>query len=878
MSWRKREKRLDSELRFHFDQLVAGYILQGMTEAEAVRNARQEFGGMEQVKEDCRDARGTLWLDSTLQDIRFSLRSIRKNAALTITVVATLALGIGVNTAIFSVVNGVLLRGLPYAQPNRLVALFESMPQLPQASIAYLNYLDWRRLNSTCEDLGAFRWNDFNLTGSGDPERLHGRMVSASAFSILGVAPLIGRTFTPDEDRFGGKPVAVIGESLWRRRFGADKGILSRTLTLNGAAYTVIGVLPATFQFPFRLGSSTEDVAIPLGQAATDPTMQNRLFHPGIRVVGRLKTGTSVENARADFGRIAQALAREYPKENAGHGISLSPLKDALVGEVRGVLYLLMGAVTFVLLIACANVANLLLARATAREQEIAMRRVLGASRSRIIRQMLTESLLLALAGGLAGLLLASAATAFLVKSAARVLPRAEQIGLDRRVLLCTLATAALTGILFGLAPALQFSRSDVRKSGRSVVTGRHGFRDLLVVGQVALALPLLVGGALMIRTLWNLHGVDPGFDPKHMLVMHVSLSPSAGSSGSSIRRALDDLLRRLNNLPGVESAAEVDNLPMSGNDEAAPIWVAGRARPKSPYDMPIAMMYPVTSEYLRTMKIPLLRGRFINEHDNEKSHPVMVIDEVTARNLFPNEDPIGKSVVVGDPDGGLTSQIIGVVGHVKHSGLDDDVTARFHLQMYYPVMQLPDAFLTLMARGGETFILRTSSNPLNMRNIVHAEVRRADPNDVASSIQPMDEIVAGTLADRRFLLELLGTFAGIALLLASVGIYGVISYSVSQRTREIGVRMALGARPGDILRSVVGQGAVLSITGIALGIVASFFLTRFMSSLLFGVGRTDPVTFCGVAIGLSLVAICASFLPALRGSRADPLSALRCE
>jgi predicted permease len=872
---RKNEKRLASELQFHLDQLVADYVRLGMSEAEARRKARQEFGGLEQVKEECRDARETLWLDTTLQDIRFSLRTMRKNAALTITVIATLALGIGVNTAIFSVVNSVMLRPLPYQQPDRLVTLFETMPQVPQASAAYLNYLDWRRLNNTCEDLSALRWSDFNLTGSGDPERLHGRMVSASAFSILGVAPLIGRIFAPDEDRAGGKPVVLISESLWRGRFNADKGILGRTLTLNGSAYTVIGVLPGTFQFPFRFRPSAEDIAVPLGQTATDPTMHDRLFHPGIRVVGRLKPGIRIEMARADFARIAQGLAQEYPRENGGHGISVTPLKEVLVGQVRGGLYLLMGAVIFVLLIACANVANLLLARATAREPEIAMRSALGASRSRIVRQMLTESLLMALAGGVAGLLLASASTDLLMKAAARILPRAEQIGVDGRVLLFTIAVSALTGVVFGLGPALQFSRSEFRGSGRSVVSGRHGLRDLLVVGQVALALPLLVGGTLMIRTLLNLNGVNPGFDPQKLLVTDVSFSPSAGSSGSSIRQSIGDLLRRLNDLPGVESAALVDSLPMSGNDEAAPIWVVGRPRPKSQFDMPIVLLYPTTPQYLRAMKIPLLRGRFINEHDDEKSKLVMVIDETTARTLFPNEDPIGKRVVVG---GALPSEIVGIAGHVKHSGLDDDLGDRFHLQAYYPVMQLPDEFLKLVAGNSEAIVLRTRSNPVSLGDAVRAEIRKLDPDDVVSRIRPMDEVVSGTLASRRFLLGLLGTFAGIALLLASVGIYGVISYSVSQRTREIGIRMALGAKPRDILRSVVAQGAVLSIGGIALGIGASFFLTRFMSSLLFGVGRTDPLTFCGVAVALGAVAVCASLLPALRGSRADPLAALRCE
>jgi predicted permease len=867
------ERKLDAELRFHFDQLVADYIRQGMTQGEALRRARKEFGGMEQVKEECRDARRTLWLDSIWQDLRFALRTMRKNAALTTTVIATLALGIGVNTALFSVVNAVLLRPLAYAQPDRLITLFETTAQLPKASAAYPNYLDWRRLNSTCEDLAALRWIDFSLTGSGDPERLHGRMVSASAFSILGIAPLIGRTFTADEDRVGAKPVALIGESLWRRRFGGDTGILGRTLTLNGSAYTVIGVLPGAFQFPFLFGPVIEDVAVPAGQA-TDPTMQDRLFHPGIRVVGRLKPGIGVDAARADFARIAHALAQEYPKADEGHGVSVTLLKDELVEHVRGGLYLLMGAVIFVLLIACANVANLLLARATARDQEIAMRTALGASRFRIVRQMLTESLLLALAGGALGVLLALAGTMLLAKSAARVLPRAEHIGMDARVLLFALGTAVLTGLLFGLAPALQFSRSQIRKAERSVVIGRHSFRDLLVVGQVALALPLLVGGALLIRTLLNLHGVAPGFDPHNMLVMDVSLSPAAASTGPSIRRAYGELIRSLEELPGVDSVAVVGNLPMSGDDMAAPTFVDGRPVPKN-QDLPVALLYPATPGYLQAMKIPLLRGRFINEHDTEKSAFVMVIDETTARTLFPNENPIGKRIVVGTS---LPSQIVGVVGHVKHGGLDDDVTARFHMQLYYPVLQLPDAFLKFVASGTEMFLLRTRSNPLGLVDAARSAVRSVDADDVVSNIRPMDEVVAGTLASRRFLLALLGTFAAIALLLASVGIYGVISYSVSQRTREIGIRMALGARPGDILRSVVGHAAILSTAGVVLGVGASLFLTRFMTSVLFGVGTTDPLIFCGVAFALSLVAVCASFAPARRGAKADPLAALRCD
>lgn len=865
---------LDRELRFHIDQLTAKYMQQGMSEFEARRRARQEFGGLEQVKEECRDARPTLWLDSTLQDIRFALRTMRRNPALTVAVIGTLALGIGANTAIFTVVNGVLLRPLPYAQPDRLVTLFETMPQLPRASAAYLNFLDWRKFNHSFEGLAALRWSDFNLTGSGDPVHLRGRMISADTLSVLGVSPLIGRTFTPEEDRPGGRPVALISGLLWRKRFGADPRILGRALTLNGTAYTVVGVLPAGFQFPFRFGPAAEDIAVPLGQSSQDPMMRDRLFHPGLRVIGRLKPGVSIQAARAELAHIAQSLSQEYPKENGGHGVSVNLLQDVLVGDARGVLYLLAAAVAFVLLIACANVANLLLARSTAREPEIAMRGALGASRGRIVRQMLTESLLAALAGAAAGLLLASASTAALVKWAARVLPGTERIGMDSRVLLFTLLTAVLTGLLFGLAPALQVSRSGVHDSARSIVSGRHGFRDLLVVAQLALALPLLIGGALLIRTLWNLSQVNPGFDPHQVMQGQIALSPAASSSGASIRRALSNLIRRVNAIPGVESTAVVDNLPMSGDDESVPVWVVGHPRPKSVMDLPIAILYPTTPQYLSVMKIPLLRGRFFNEHDDEKSGPVVVLDEVAARSLFPNEDPIGKRVVLGET---LSSVIVGVVGHVKHSGLDDDIADQFHLQVYDPLLQLPDPFLKLTSVSPETFVLRSRPNP-GLLDAVRVTVRSLDPDDTVSNLQPMDDLVSGTLASRRFLLGLLGTFAAIALLLASIGIYGVISYSVSRRTREIGIRMALGAGRASILRSIAGQGAALALVGIAVGTAASIFLTRFLSSVLFGVGATDPLTFAGVAIALALVALGASFFPALRGARSDPLASLRCE
>ncbi len=870
------EEHLDRELQFHFDQLVAKYRQQGLAESEAIRKARQEFGGLQQVKEECRDARPTQWLESTLQDVRYALRTLRKNAALAGAVIGTLALGIGANTAIFSVLNGVLLRPLPYEEPDRLITINEGTDEKNIMSAAYLNYLDWRKLTRTCEDLGAMRYSPFILTGSGDNQRLWGRLASASLFSLLRVNPILGRTFRPEEDRPGGNRVAVISESLWTRRFSRDRGILGRTITLNGTAYAVVGVLPGSFQFPIHFVNRPDDVAVPLGQD-TEPLMQDRGFHPGISVIGRLRRGQTLQRARAEFLQIGRALANQYPKSNGGHQVSVAALRDAVVSQIRSPLYILIGAVAFVLLIACANVANLLLARSTARQGEIAMRIALGASRLRIVRQMLTESVVLGLAGGVAGVIVALAGTMFLMKSAPGVPPRVQEIGVDGRVLAFSLALSLLTGLLFGLAPALRYSRSNPRASARQVVQGRHRLRDLLVIGEVALALPLLVGGVLLIRTLWNLEGVNPGFDPHNVVGMQVSLSPSNSSNGANILKAYRDLLARLNQLPGVDSAAAILNLPMSHDDEAAPFWIEGTAPPRSETDMPIALMYPSTPGYLNVMKIPLIRGRFIGEQDDGKHPPVVVIDQVMAHDLFPNQDPIGRRIWFGGPHQGVPSQIVGIVGHVKHSGLDDDVTATIRSQTYVPLLQMPPFFLNLAARSG-TVVVRAKSDPLRVADAARSAIIAADPDQAVSNIRSMREIVSGTLASRRFLLALLGTFAGIALLLAAVGIYGVISYAVSQRTREIGIRMALGAQRSDILRSIVGQGAAISTAGIALGVAASFFLTRFIKSLLFGVGKTDALTFAVVAILLSLVAICASLLPALRGSRADPLAALRCE
>ena len=877
MKWRKRDKNLDRELQFHFEQLVASHIQQGMTEVEARLKARREFGGMEQVKEECRDARPTLWFESTLQDIRFALRTLRKSPALAIAIIGTLALGTGANTAIFSVLNSVLLRPLPYPDPGRLIMASEANKMGPFGTPSYLNYLDWRKLTRTCENLGAVRYSPFIVTGSGDAERLWGRYASASLFSILRATPILGRTFRAEEDAPGGAPVALISESLWTRRFARDPTILGRQITLNGSAYSIVGVLPSNFQFPVHWLDLPDDVAVPLGQE-TDDLMRNRNIHAGLSVIGRLRPRETFQTAGADFAHIGQVLAREYPESNRDLSIVVNALKDSQVYRSRSPLYILMGAVAFVLLIACANVANLLLARSSARRGEIGMRIALGAGRFRIIRQMLTESIVLSLAGGLAGLVLAAIGTTLLVKFAAGNIPRVNEIGMDGRVLGFSLLVALFIGFLFGLAPALQHSRADIRTSGRQIVSGRHGIRDLLVVTEVALALPLLIAGALLIRTLWNLRDVNPGFDPLNVISMQVSLSPTKARSSNAIREAYPELIERVTRLPGVDSAAVLMNPPMSNEDISAPLWIEGTPRPRSPSDLPFVWMYPATPGYLSVMHIPLIRGRFLNEHDDAEHPPVVVIDEAMARALFPNQDPIGRRVSWGGPEGGMPSQIIGVVGHVKHGGLDDDATAKIHFQTYISLVQMGDTFLKIAANGGGNLLLRARSNPLDIAETVRKTIIAADSNEAVSNIRFMPDIVSGTLAFRQFLLGLLGTFAAIALLLTSVGIYGVISYSVSQRTREIGIRMALGAKRADILRSIVGQGAALSLAGIVLGVGASVYLTRFLKSLLFGVGGTDPLTFATVAIVLSVVAVSASLLPALRGARADPLASLRCE
>ena len=811
-------------------------------------------------------------MSAILQDLRFGLRMLAKNPGFTAVAVLTLALGIGANTAIFSVVNGVLLRPLPYSEPDRLVEIYERSAQISELSDSYLNFLDWEKSNRSFAGMAAYRGESFNLTSAGETEQIPGAVVTANFFSVLGVNPLEGRAITPDEDRQGASPVAMLSEGLWTRRFGRDAAILGKSVVLDGRAFTVVGIVPEDCQL---LGSA--EVVTPIWQWGRRKMLEGRESHPGIRVVARLKAGVSVGQARADMENIAGNLAQTYPKTNEGLSTTVVPLKTDIVGEVRPMLLLLQAAVCFVLLIACANAANLFLARSVARRREVALRAALGASRARVIRQFLTESLLVSVAGGALGLLLASWGIAPLLAAVPGGLPRREAVGLDGSVLLFTLLVSLLTGILFGLAPALQSSRSDLRETlkegGRSAVGGHHRTQSIFVVSEVALAVVLLAGAGLLIRTLQHLWDVNPGFDPQHVLTTRVSLSPTLPNDASSIRIAWRQLLGRVQSISGVKFAALTLLIPMSGDSDNIPFSTSDQP-PSLWTQMPVALTYFSTPGYLRTMGVPLLRGRDFTEQDSESSPKVVVIDEVLAEHFFPGQNPIGKQLRLA---GFAPAEIIGIAGHVKHWGLDSDDGAKIRDQVYFPFFQIPDSFMAL-AKTGLILVVRSDSSPLSALAAVRKQVMGPGSDQPVYDVSSMEQLVSGSVARRRFLRMVLVVFAGLALALAAIGIFGVISYSVSQRTHEIGIRVALGAKKRDVLRLVVGRGVVLTLVGVTIGAGAALGLTHFLAGMLYGVRPTDPVTYLLACLLLTGVALLASYLPVRRATRVDPMVALRYE
>lgn len=817
-------------------------------------------------------------MSSLLQDIRYAIRILAKAPGFTIIAIVTLALGIGANTALFSVVDGVLLNPLPYAQPNRLVAVYTHTRTFDHSSISYPNFLDWVRDNRSFSGLAAFRSDDMNMTGLGEPERLRVEMVSANFFSILGVKPVIGRSFAAQEDQLGAAPVVLISEGLWKRKFAASPSAVGKTLSLNGTAYTIVGVIPGNFHYASGNFHVNTDVFVPIGQWDA-PLFRDRRTGMGMDAVGRLAPGVTLAQAQADMDGIARNLARAYPDADSGSGVAMLPLRDEVVGNIRPFLLVLLAAVGFVLLIACANVANLLLVRATGRAREFAIRAALGAAQTRVIRQLLTESVLLALVGGTIGLLLAAWGTRAALSVLPNALPRANEIHLNVTVLLFAFGISIVVGIVFGLVPALKTANPDLhetlKEGGRGGSGARHRTQNTFVVVEMALALVLLVGAGLMIRSLAVLWGVNPGFNPHNALQFNVASALPMGGTPDAIRTAFLGLHNRFAAVPGVQTVSlEIGSTPMQGDSEVG-FWPAGQPKPSNDADMKDALFYSVQPDYLKAMGIPLLRGRFLNEGDNQHSPPVIVVDQDFARLAFGSENPIGKRVnleIIG-----TTPEIVGVVGHVKQWGLDEGSHSPVLAQFYFPISQVPDQFMPLLARGVGA-VVRTDGSPLAVVGGLRSALEQFDSQLVMFGVQPLDEVIADSLASRRFSMILLGVFAALALVLSAIGIYGVISYIVGQRTHEIGIRLALGAHPADVMRLILGQGTKLALIGVGIGIAAALALTRLMNKMIFGVSAHDPLTFIGVAIVLILVALAACYFPARRAMRTDPMVALRYE
>jgi predicted permease len=875
------DRDIDDELAFHLEKRAQDNRAAGMDATEARYAARRTLGSITRLKEISRELWTFASLQTFWQDLRYGARVLTKNPGFSFVAILTLTLGIGANTAMFSVVNGVLLNPLPFPEPERVVVLYENKVHFEHGAISYPNFLDWQNDNRSFAEMAAFRPTNFSMTGAGDPERVNAEMISAEFFPILGVQPLSGRMFTSDEDGLGAAPVALISEGFWRRKFGSAPDILSRAIILDGTSYAVIGIVPASFHLTMFNFFLSPDVYVPIGQWTFD-LFRDRATVFGMDAIGRLKPGATLAQARADMEGVTRRLAEAYPKANEGIGASLVPLKKNMVGDLQPLLLLLLGAVGFVLLIACVNVASLLLARATGRAREFGIRSALGASRARLIRQLLTESILLAAAGGLLGVLLASVGVQAGVKLALRLHPlgvaRAEEIGIDARVLAFTAVLALVAGILFGLAPAFKTRHRNLQETLKEGVRGTTAARSraqrLFVVSELAMALILLVGAGLMIRSLVSLWNVNPGFNPNNVVTFYLSLAPSMDKAGpDKIRAAFRQVSDTISSVPGVESVALMEgSLPMQGDSED-PFWIEGKPKPVADNDKPWALWYEVDPNYLKAMGIPLRRGRFFTDTDNSRAPRVAVIDETFAATYFPNEDPIGKRIV--DDYVGPT-EVVGIVGHVKHWGLDDKVA--LHAQMYFPFAQIRDKAMPNLARSVAVVVRARGGSAGDVMSSIRAAVTQMDRQQVIFAVYTMDETISASLADRRFLMILLMVFAALALLLASVGIYGVLSYLVGQRIPEIGIRLALGAQRDDVLRLILGEGMRMAFLGVAIGLAGALVLSRLLANLLFGISAADPVTFAGVVILLTTIAIAACYIPARRAMRVDPIVALRYE
>lgn len=880
MSWfarlfhrQRMEQQLDRELVFHLERHETDLMARGYSREEARRQARIAFGGPEQVKEDCRDARGTRWLDDLVQDVRYALRTLRQNPGFAAVALLTLALGTSATTTMFSVLSGVLLKPLPWADPGRLVQLQELTDWSTQMgnlwAFSYPNFLDCKNAAHSL-DLIATAYDGGTVSGAGEPEYADGQKITANLFSVLGVSIVHGRAFLPSEDRPGAAPVAIIGDTLWRRRFGGSDSAIGSRLLYAGKSWTVVGVAPAGF----RMFGSETDVFTPLGQD-TSKAMRQRDRHL-LGVWARLRPGATLEKARAELAVIGRDLARQYPASNRGRSFIADPLRPD-VSDVSSMLWLLLGAVSLVLLIACVNVASLMLARAVSRDRELAMRVALGAGRARVMRQCLTESAVLGLLGGALGVALAALGIRRFVAVWPGGLPRAEEVGLDWRVLLFAFSVALGSGLLFGVAPALRVPSRDLeqmlRAGARSIAGRSRRAHAAFVIAEIALAVVLLVCAGMLGRTMIRLSSVDPGMDIHNTVTARMALSPATLESPAAIRAAWDDILARARQVPGVEAIAMVDTVPMREGSNPIGYWTTPAEPPQDRQQITLADS--VSPDYLKVTRIPLRRGRFFTDQDRMGSQSVAVIDEVMARQAFGNGDPIGKRIWIGLDNDPFT--VIGVVGHVRYWGLASDDQSKLRAQLYYPFAQVPDR---LLRRWSElmSIAVRTRVAPLSVIEPLRRAVHGAGSDQVIYQLNTMEHLSSASIARQQFLLLLFGIFAGLALLLACIGIYGVLAYLTGQRVPEIGVRIALGASAGAVLRMVLRESLAMIVGGIAFGSLAALAAARVLARTVEGVQAGQSSTFAVMIPVLMAAALCASFIPARRASRLDPMKALRQE
>ncbi len=859
---RRREDELEEEIQSHLRMAIRDRVERGETQEQAEAAARREFGNVGLVKEVTREMWGWACLRQLAQDFKYGLRTMRRAPGFTAVAVLTLALGIGANTAIFSVVNAVLLRPLPYRDPARLVTVLHD----GWKPVAPANFLDWREQSRSFESIAAAQLWSLTMTGQDRPEQLSVLQTSAEIFQVLGVDAALGRTYAAGEDRSGHEHVVVLSHRLWQRRFGGAPDVVGREVTLDGEPYTVIGVMPPDFQFaPFWATHAEAWLPLNLGQRVTDRRGQS------LRVFARLKDAVTREQAQAEMEAINGRLAEQHPRANEGLTVAVDPLHEKVVGNSRPALLVILGAVGFVLLIACANVANLMLAKAATRRKEIAVRIALGAGRLRVIRQLLTESLLLSLAGGGAGLLLAFWANNALASFGPDTLPRVQTVGLDSSVLAFTLGLSVVVGLLFGLAPALRATKTDLtdslkdRARGSSADRRHERVRQILVVGEIALSLVLLVGGGLMMRSFLRLTSVDPGFDPSGVMVLTVPLAGARYATDEQRAAFFKQLTTQVSTLPGVKSASAINHLPLDGDVWTFNFTHAGRPEPPGG-ERPSAVYRVVRPDYFRTMGAALQKGRDFTERDGATSPGVVIVNEALARRHWPGEEPLGKWITVGG--GGINPlEVVGVVGNVKQGEWSSEPKP----EMYQPHAQAASP-------RSMTLVIRASSGLTEMEPAVRREVWAIDKDLPVSQAASMDDVVADSVGPQRFNTLLIGVFAAAALILAAAGVYGVMSYAVAERTHEFGVRMALGARGRDVLGMVIRQGLVLTLFGLALGLAGALALARVLTGILYEVSPTDPLVYGGVALTLTLSALAACYVPARRATKVDPMLALRHE